>query len=91
MSKLPFRRPLSLLLLVSVVALGAAIPPGYGQELDLRAPVIHKVRGATDRIEMTVDTSRRLVLEQPIPETNTNFSRGMPSVGSSFWMVAKMA
>ena len=72
MSNLSFWRPSSLLLLVSVVALGAATPPGYGQGPVSRAPVIHKVRGATDRIEMTVNTSRRLVLGQPIPEAQVN-------------------
>ncbi len=73
MSKLPLQRPLSLRLLVSLVVLTAAIPSAFGQEQpDARAPVIYKVRGATDRIEMTVNTSRRLVLEQPIPEAQVN-------------------
>jgi len=72
MSKLPLGRPMSLMLLVWIAAFGATISPATAQETDARAPVIHKVRGTTDRIEMTVNTSRRLVLDQPIPEAQVN-------------------
>jgi len=72
MSKLAFARRLSLLLVVSIVGIGAAVPPQGRAEPPAGAPVIHKVRGTTDRIEMTVNTSRRLVLDQPIPEAQVN-------------------
>jgi len=71
MSKSAMARQASLLLVVWVVGIAAAVPRGHAEPAG-RTPVIHKIQGKTDRIEMTVKTSRRLVLDQPIPEAQVN-------------------
>ena len=69
MYKQALRRLLSPLLVVSIVLPTAGTATcAFGQEKREQPGLVHKVTTLSDRIEMTVNTSRRLTLGQEIPE-----------------------
>src|SRR4051812_9626295 len=43
----------------------------YGQQLD-RQPIVHKVEAPSERLEMIVNTSRILTMDQKIPRAQVN-------------------
>ena len=66
--------PLSLgLCLATALGLACFAPLAQAQNLQLEAsPLVHKVQAATERLEMTANTSRLLTLDQPIPRAQVN-------------------
>jgi pilus assembly protein CpaC len=66
--------PLSLgLCLATALGLTCFAPQAQAQNLQLEAsPLVHKVQAATERLEMTANTSRLLTLDQPIPRAQVN-------------------
>ncbi|HEX3998877.1 MAG TPA: pilus assembly protein N-terminal domain-containing protein [Pirellulales bacterium] len=63
--------------LLAISALTSAWLTGLAQAADppltpLSPPVIHKVQSANDRLEMTVNSSRLLTLDQKIPRAQVN-------------------
>ena len=58
-------------LLVSVVV-SVAGPPARAQETLATPPIVHKVKGAHEQMEMTVNTSRILALDKKIPQAQVN-------------------
>jgi pilus assembly protein CpaC len=47
--------------------------PARAQNLQLEAsPIVHRIQSATERLEMTANTSRLLTLDQPIPRAQVN-------------------
>jgi pilus assembly protein CpaC len=66
--------PLSLgLCLATAFGLACFAPQAQAQSLQLEAsPLVHKVTAATERLEMTANTSRLLTLDQPIPRAQVN-------------------
>ena len=57
--------------LVGVTALFMSWPVAFAQQSD-RNPVVHKVDSAFDRLEMVVNSSRILTLDQQIPRAQVN-------------------
>ena len=52
-----------------------AVPAARAQSFQLgSAPIVHKVRDTTERMEMTANTSKLLTLDQPIPRAQVNNS-----------------
>jgi len=73
MVKQTLRRLLSPLLVISVsLPMAGEATSAFGQGAQGPAGLVHKVTASSDRIEMTVNTSRRLTLDQEIPEAQVN-------------------
>ncbi len=73
MVKQTLRRLLSPFLIVSVLLpMAGKATSVLGQEARQQPGLVHKVTALSDRIEMTVNTSRRLTLDQEIPEAQVN-------------------
>jgi pilus assembly protein CpaC len=61
------------LLIYTLSPLGAsAEPPAAGPPVPMPSPVVYKVQAASQRLEMTVHTSRILSLDQKIPQAQVN-------------------
>ncbi len=72
MLKQTLRRVLPSLVAVSIIWPAAGgFQPAAAQDIVQRPPIIHKVKD-NDRIEMTVNTSRRLTLDHRIKEVQVN-------------------
>ncbi|MBN2477006.1 MAG: pilus assembly protein N-terminal domain-containing protein [Pirellulales bacterium] len=72
MLKYTLRRLLLPLLIVSMLAsLTRSVPPAMAQQAS-SLPVQFKVQSASERMEMTINTSRRLTLDKKIPEAQVN-------------------
>ncbi len=55
------------------LALWLSADSARAQSLQLEAdPIVHKITAATERMEMTANTSRLLTLDQPIPRAQVN-------------------
>ncbi|HYW78264.1 MAG TPA: pilus assembly protein N-terminal domain-containing protein, partial [Thermoguttaceae bacterium] len=73
MVKQILRRLLSPLLVVSLLLpMAGKATNVFGQAVRAQSELVHKVTSSSDRIEMTVNTSRRLTLDQEIPEAQVN-------------------
>ncbi len=70
------RTALSIGLSLATAVLGwCAAPSAQAQSLQLgSAPIVHKVRATTERMDMTANTSKLLTLDQPIPRAQVNNS-----------------
>jgi pilus assembly protein CpaC len=72
MSAALLRRTIASPLTLASLVLLAAAPAHAFQALPGRQPMITKIDSATERIEMTVNTSRILTLDQRIPQVQVN-------------------
>jgi len=74
MTRQLLRRPFSWpLVIVSFFLPGAiAVAPVQAQQVREPGSIVHKIRKASERLEMTVNTSRRLELGKNIPEAQVN-------------------
>ena len=71
------KHTLGRLLLPPMVASLLIVPAGTAGRVEAQQPpqqksIVHKVTGTGGRLEMTVNTSRRLVMDQKIPEAQVN-------------------
>jgi len=65
--------PRQLALQLAIIGLFAALLPPSVTAQDFQSPsVMHKVEAASERLEMTVNTSRLLTLDQKIPRAQVN-------------------
>jgi pilus assembly protein CpaC len=72
-TRLGHRSALSIGLSLALAAWFTAGFPAHAQNLQQEAdPIVHKITAATERMEMTANTSRLLTLDQPIPRAQVN-------------------
>ncbi len=65
-------RRLGLFLTASALVLANRLPPeASGQQLEA-PPIVHHIQAATERLEMTANSSRMLTLDQKIPRAQVN-------------------